>query len=68
MFAPKLLEIFDNTAMNNLYTTILTLSGPGYFRLILTQGGGGKFDPPWFFAFGTFHGHENYIVVPQHSI
>ena len=40
----------------------LTLSGLGYFRLILDWGGG-EITPPRFFALGTSHGHVNYVVV-----
>ena len=37
----------------------LTLSGLGYFRLILDWGN----HPPWFFALGTSQRHVNYVVV-----
>ena len=47
-----------------VYLFSLTLSGPGYFRLI--QNPGGK--PPRVFASGASHGHVSYVVVSYHSI
>ena len=54
-----LILVMQDNPTNWIIWQTVTLSGLGYFRLILDWRG--EINPPGFFALGTSHGHVNYV-------